>query len=174
MMKRPIHLYIFVALSTIATVLRIHGTFLSRFDETSYRALFDGAQIEGVDTLVAMAQASADFTSNSINKGLVILQLVLLLVTIFFLFKKANERASYAYIAYLFSTLIYFTYAYIGSLQIAKQYQTTDIYEATKSGALINYGFNIALFVIYFGVTAFFLFKKPKETPSVSQTSTDI
>ena len=29
-MKRPIHLYIFVALSTIATVLRSHGAFLSR------------------------------------------------------------------------------------------------------------------------------------------------
>ena len=173
-MKRPIHLYIFVALSTIATVLRIHGAFLSRFDEASYRALFDGVQVEGLDNLVAMAQASADFTSNLINKGLIILQLVLLFVTIFFLFKKANERASYAYIAYLFSTLIYFTYAYIGSLQIAKQYQTTDIYEATKSGALINYGFNIALFVIYFGVTAFFLFRKPKDTPSVVQTSTDI
>ena len=174
MMKRPIHLYIFVALSTIATVLRIHGAFLSRFDEASYRALFDGVQVEGLDNLVAIAQASADFTSNLINKGLIILQLVLLFVTIFFLFKKANERASYAYIAYLFSTLVYFTYAYIGSLQISKQFQFTEIYEATKSGALINYGFNIALFVIYFGVTAFFLFKKPKETPSVSQTSTDI
>lgn len=99
-MKRPIHLYIFVALSTIATVLRIHGAFLSRFDEASYRALFDGVQVEGLDNLVAMAQASADFSSNLINKGLIILQLVLLLVTIFFLFKKANERASYAYIAY--------------------------------------------------------------------------
>lgn len=173
-MKRPIHLYIFVALSTIATVLRIHGAFLSRFDEASYRALFDGVQVEGLDNLVAMAQASADFTSNLINKGLIILQLVLLFVTIFFLFKKANERASYAYIAYLFSTLVYFTYAYIGSLQISKQFQTTEIYEATKSGALMGYGLNIALFIIYFGVTAFFLFKKPKETPSVSQTSTDI
>ena len=69
-MKRPIHLYIFVALSTIATVLRIHGAFLSRFDEASYRALFDGVQVEGLDNLVAMAQASADFTSNLINKGL--------------------------------------------------------------------------------------------------------
>ena len=173
-MKRPIHLYIFVALSTIATVLRIHGAFLSRFDEASYRALFDGVQVEGLDNLVAIAQASADFTSNLINKGLIILQLVLLFVTIFFLFNKANERASYAYIAYLFSTLVYFTYAYIGSLQISKQFQTTEIYEATKSGALMGYGLNIALFVIYFGVTAFFLFKKPKETPSVSQTSTDI
>ena len=173
-MKRPIHLYIFVALSTIATVLRIHGAFLSRFDEASYRALFDGVQVEGLDNLVAIAQASADFTSNLINKGLIILQLVLLFVTIFFLFKKANERASYAYIAYLFSTLVYFTYAYIGSLQISKQFQTTDIYEATKSGALMGYGLNIVLFVIYFGVTAFFLFRKPKETPSVSQTSTDI
>lgn len=173
-MKRPIHLYIFAVLSSIAIVLRINTAFLSTFDEASYRALFDGVQIDGLDNLVAMAQASADFTSNSINKGLVILQLVLLLVTIFFLFKKANEQASYTYIAYLFSTLIYFTYSYIGSLQITKQFQTTEIYEATKSGALMGYGLNIALFVIYFGVTAFFLFKKPKETPSVSQTSTDI
>ena len=174
MMKRPIHLYIFAVLSTIATVLRINGAFLSHFDEAGYKALFEGVQVEGLDNLVAMAQASADFSSNLINKGLIILQLILLLVTIFFLFKKANERASYAYIAYLFSTLVYFTYSYIGSLQIAKQFQTTDIYEATKSGSLINYGFNIVLFVIYFGVTAFFLFKKPKDTPSAVQTSTDI
>lgn len=173
-MKRPIHLYIFVALSTIATVLRINGAFLSHFDEAGYRALFEGVQVEGLDNLVAMAQASADFSSNLINKGLIILQLILLLVTIFFLFKKANERASYVYIAYLFGTLIYFTYAYIGSLQISKQYQTADIYQATKSGALVGYGMNIVLFAIYFGLTVFFLFKKPKETPSVSQTSTDI
>ena len=174
MMKRPIHLYIFAVLSTIATVLRINGAFLSHFDEAGYRALFEGVQVEGLDNLVAMAQASADFSSNLINKGLIILQLVLLLVTIFFLFKKANERASYAYIAYLFSTLVYFTYSYIGSLQISKQFQTTDIYEATKSGALMGYGLNIVLFVIYFGVTAFFLFRKPKDTPSEVQTSTDI
>ena len=173
-MKRPIHLYIFVALSTIASILRIQGTFFTVFDEAKSREIFKGIEVEGVDNLVAMAKDSAAFTSNLINKGLVILLVILLAATIFFLFKKANERASYAYIAYLFGTLIYFTYAYIGSLQIAKQYQTTDIYEATKSGALINYGFNIALFVIYFGVTAFFLFRKPKETPTVSQTSTDI
>ena len=121
-----------------------------------------------------MAKDSASFTTNFINKGLVILLVILLAATIFFLFKKANERASYVYIAYLFGTLIYFTYAYIGSLQISKQYQTADIYQATKSGALVGYGMNIVLFAIYFGLTVFFLFKKPKETPSVSQTSTDI
>ena len=173
-MKRPIHLYIFVALSTIASILRIQGTFFTVFDEAKSREIFKGIEIEGVDNLVAMAKDSASFTTNFINNGLVILLFILLAATIFLLFKKANERASYVYIAYLFGTLIYFTYAYIGSLQISKQYQTADIYQATKSGALVGYGMNIVLFAIYFGLTVFFLFKKPKETPSVSQTSTDI
>ena len=174
MMKRPIHLYIFVALSTIASILRIQGTFFTVFDEAKSREIFKGIEIEGVDNLVAMAKDSASFTTNFINKGLVILLVILLAATIFFLFKKANERASYVYIAYLFGTLIYFTYAYIGSLQISKQYQTADIYQATKSGALVGYGMNIVLFAIYFGLTVFFLLKKPKDTPSVTQTSTDI
>ena len=173
-MKRPIHLYIFVALSTIASILRIQGTFFTVFDEAKSREIFKGIEIEGVDNLVAMAKDSASFTTNFINKGLVILLVILLAATIFFLFKKANERASYVYIAYLFGTLIYFTYAYIGSLQISKQYQTADIYQATKSGALVGYGMNIVLFAIYFGLTVFFLLKKPKDTPSVTQTSTDI
>lgn len=173
-MKRPIHLYIFVALSTIASILRIQGTFFTVFDEAKSREIFKRIEIEGVDNLVAMAKDSASFTTNFINKGLVILLVILLAATIFFLFKKANERASYVYIAYLFGTLIYFTYAYIGSLQISKQYQTADIYQATKSGALVGYGMNIVLFAIYFGLTVFFLLKKPKDTPSVTQTSTDI
>ena len=173
-MKRPIHLYIFVALSTIASILRIQGTFFTVFDEAKSREIFKRIEIEGVDNLVAMAKDSASFTTNFINKGLVILLVILLAATIFFLFKKANERASYVYIAYLFGTLIYFTYAYIGSLQISKQYQTADIYQATKSGALVGYGMNIVLFAIYFGLTIFFLLKKPKDTPSVTQTSTDI
>lgn len=53
-MKRPIHLYILVALSTIASVLRIQSTFFTTFDEAQYRALFEGAEIEGVDNLVAV------------------------------------------------------------------------------------------------------------------------
>lgn len=174
LMKKPIHLYIFAVLSTIATVLRVNSIFFSRFNEADYRALFQGVEVEGVDNLVAMAKASAEFAANGINKGFVILQLLLLIATIFFLFKKANEHASYAYIAYLFSTLAYFTYAYVGSLQISKIYETAEVHEFTKSSSLIAYGINIALFAIYFGVTVFFLFKKPKETPSVNQTSTDI
>ena len=82
-MKRPIHLYIFVALSTIASILRIQGTFFTVFDEAKSREIFKGIEVEGVDNLVAMAKDSAAFTSNLINKGLVILLVILLAATIF-------------------------------------------------------------------------------------------
>ncbi len=173
-MKRPIHLYILVALSTIASVLRIQSTFFTTFDEAQYRALFEGAEIEGVDNLVAMAKAGAAFSTNIINKVLTILLVLLLIATIVFLFKKANERASYTYIAYLFGTLIYFTYSYIGGLQVSKNFETAELHQLTKSGALVGYGINIALFALYFGLTVFFLLRKPKETPNMGQTSTDI
>ena len=50
-MKRPIHLYIFVALSTIASILRIQGTFFTVFDEAKSREIFKRIEIEGVDNL---------------------------------------------------------------------------------------------------------------------------
>lgn len=173
-MKKPIHLYIFAILSTIASLIRVKGSFFTTFNEEEYRAIFQGFEMEGLEDLVALSKATVEFSTNMLNKAMTVVLLLLIIAVIFFLFKKANEKASYTYIAYLFLTLIYSTYAFIGTNQISRIYETAEMHEFTKAGALTGFGINIALFVIYFGVTVFFLLKKPKETPNMGQTATDI
>lgn len=173
-MKKPIHLYILVPLSTIATILKIKGSFFTSFNEKDYRALLEGAEIEGIDQMVAQVKETTEFSANLINKGLTALLLIILVAVIFFLFKKENERASYAYVGYLFGTLIFSTYSYIASIQLSKAYETAALQEVANKTALIGYGINIALFAIYFGLTIFFLLKKPKVDPNMGQTATDI
>jgi hypothetical protein len=175
-MKKPIHLYIFAVLSLIASVLRIYTVFFSKFDEAQIRSGLEAAGITGgdLDGIIGMSKASNAFTTNIINKILVVALFAILIAAIVFLFKKANEKASYTYIAYLFGTLIYFTYSFIGTNQISKIHETAEMQGFTKSAALMGYGINILLFVIYFGVTVFFLVRKPKVTPDMSQTATDI
>lgn len=41
-MKRPIHLYIFVILSSIAVILRLFSSFVSTFNEEQLRASMQG------------------------------------------------------------------------------------------------------------------------------------
>lgn len=175
-MKKPIHLYILATLSGIASLLRIWGVFFSSFDEEMTRASFAGLQSNGVDVdqMVNVVRASAEFDTNGINKVLAIILLALIIVTIVFLFQKKNETASYSYIGYLFGTLVGSTYAYIGTKGIANLYTDELFRKSTEAGAMGMYVLRIVLFAIFFGLTVFFLVRKPKEKPSMEQTATDI
>lgn len=148
-MKKPIHLYILVVLSMISTLLKVWTTFFLAFDEEKMGEVFDPATVSALKTAFA-------FETNPANKGLVISLLVLLIATIVFLFQKKNELASYSYIAYLFGTLVRLTYFYI------------------VEQVLSSYIMGIVFFAIFFGLTVFFLVRKPKEKPSMEQTATDI
>ncbi|HEL2138489.1 TPA: hypothetical protein TZC42_000035 [Streptococcus suis] len=48
-MKRPIHLYIFVVLSSIASVLRGFNIFFAKYDEAVVRQLLQNFNVEGID-----------------------------------------------------------------------------------------------------------------------------
>ncbi|MGT2912033.1 ABC transporter permease [Streptococcus cameli] len=175
-MKRPIHLYIFMVLSTIATLFRVPTAFLATFDEDKLRKTWKG--IEGMEDqleeLITISRATNAFNTNLLNKVLVIVMVVLLIGTLVFLIKKQNEAASYTYIGYLFATLISATYVYMNTGNISRLYQDVEMQQATQAAALGVYGINIALFVVYFGLTVFFLLRKPKDKPSLAQTATDI
>ncbi|MBF0778281.1 hypothetical protein [Streptococcus cuniculi] len=148
-MKKPIHLYILAVLSMISTLIKVWTTFFLKFEEEKMGAIFDPATVSALKTAFA-------FETNLVNKAIVIILFVLLIATIVFLFQKKNELASYSYIAYLFGTLLRSTYFYIGE-HVLSQYITA-----------------IVLFSIFFGLTVFFLVRKPKEKPSMEQTATDI
>lgn len=174
-MKKPIHLYILATLAGISSLLRLWGAFFSKFDEEAMRASFASFQTNGFeDQIINVSRASIEFSTNGINKALAVILLALIIVTIVFLFQKKNETASYSYIGYLFGTLIASTYAYLGTKGVAGLYTEELLRKSTEEGALGMYVLSIVLFAIFFGLTVFFLVRKPKEKPSMAQTATDI
>lgn len=170
-MKKPIHLYIFVVLSAIASLSRLWSTFMSKFDEAMFTDM--PAEAGGADFVMVM-RATTEFQTNLINRVLAVVLLVLIVTTIVFLVKKQNETASYSYLAYLFGTLISSTYTFIGSKQVVQLYSDANLRSISETTALVVYGMSIVLFLLYAGLTLFFLLRKPKEKASVAQSGMDI
>lgn len=173
-MKRPIHLYIFVILSSIASILRLFSAFVSTFNEEQLRTYTQGAVGVDVEELILVSRETANLQNSILQKIAALVLFGLLIAVIVFLFMKKNELASYLYIGYLFSTLLLNTYNYLASKGIANLYSDAGLRDVTAAGMLGAYIINIVLFAIYFGVTIFFHLRKPKEQPSTAINSTDI
>ncbi|HEM3181146.1 hypothetical protein [Streptococcus suis] len=173
-MKRPIHLYIFVILSSIASILRLFSAFVSTFNEEQLRTYMQGAVGVDVEELILVSRETANLQNSILQKIAAIAMFGLLIAVIVFLFMKKNELASYLYIGYLFSTLLLNTYNYLAGKGIAQLYLDATMRDVTAAGMLGAYILNIVLFAIYFGVTIFFHLRKPKEKPSTAINSTDI
>lgn len=174
-MKKPIHLYILVTLSVIQSLLRGYSAFFAKYDEESTRQMFQNLNVTGVDeTIFDYMKESFLFQTNIINKALVVVLLLAVIATIVLLFLKRNEQASYTYLGYLFGTLVFSTYAFIGSKGVAQVYTDAAMRQGVESQAMLGYIFQVVLFAIYFGITIFFHLRKPKEKPSTAVNSTDI
>ncbi|MBL1125485.1 MFS transporter [Streptococcus suis] len=173
-MKRPIHLYIFVILSSIASILRLFNAFVSTFNEEQVRTAMQGAVGIDVEELILVSRETANLQTSMIQKIAAIAMFGLLIAVIVFLFMKKNELASYLYIGYLFSTLLLSTYNYLAGKGVAQLYSDAAFRDVTAAGMLGAYILNIVLFAIYFGVTIFFHLRKPKEQASTAINSTDI
>lgn len=173
-MKRPIHLYIFVILSSIACILRLFSAFVSTFNEEQLRTYTQGAVGVDVEELILVSRETANLQNSILQKIAALVLFVLLIAVIVFLFMKKNELASYLYIGYLFSTLLLNTYNYLAGKGIANLYSDAAWRDVAATGMLGTYIFKIVLFAIYFGVTVFFHLRKPKEQPSTAINSTDI
>lgn len=174
-MKKPIHLYIFVVLSSIATIMRLFGAFVPTFDEANVRSLFQGMEntIDIEETITVLRETAA-LSTNGINKAIAIISLLVLIGAIVFLFQKKNELASYTYLGYLFVAFLFNTYNYIASKNLFLLYSDELVRQTSDGTALGSYIVNIVIFAVYVGVTAFFLLRKPKEKPSTAINSTDI
>ncbi|HFI0342357.1 TPA: MFS transporter [Streptococcus suis] len=173
-MKRPIHLYIFVILSSIAVILRLFSSFVSTFNEEQVRSAMQGAAGINVEEYILVLRETANLQTSMIQKIAAIVMFGLLIAVIVFLFMKKNELASYLYIGYLFSTLLLNTYNYLAGKGVAQLYSDAAFRDVTAAGMLGVYIFYIVLFAIYFGLTVFFHLRKPKEQPSTAINSTDI
>lgn len=135
-MKRPIHLYIFVILSSIASILRLFSAFVKTFNEEQLRTAMQGAVGIDVEELILVSRETANLQNSILQKIAALVLFGLLIAVIVFLFKKKNELASYLYIGYLFSTLLLNTYNYLASKGIANLYSDAGVRDVTAAGML--------------------------------------
>ncbi|HFH9838151.1 TPA: MFS transporter [Streptococcus suis] len=175
-MKRPIHLYIFVTLSTIATLInRVWSAFFT--NPAAAEVLAEQQSSLGVGTkeeLLSLYKSLLEAQVGIFYKVFAILLLLALIVTIVFLFQKKNELASYVYIGYLFGTLIQAVYAYVTTKGLYAGIANETLRVTLEATALGTFIVGTIFFVIYFGLTVFFLLRKPKEVPSMVTNATDI
>lgn len=169
-MKKPIHLYILVTLSSIASLLKIFSTFFTYFNEES----FNGTTVEFIDVnFTEYLKETILLQTNAINKSFVVLYVLILLFVIVQLVRKKNESASYAYLGYLFATLLQATYTFVAMRGLVHILEDTLLHDSTRNQLVVSYSISVVLFAIYFAITAFFHLRKPKEEAPAPST-TDI
>lgn len=173
-MKKWTHLYVFLILSGISSLLRLWGTFMTRFDEASYRTQMESAGISVDEGTMAFMRETSLFQTNVINKVFALFLVILLIVALVFLIKKQFEKASFMYIGYLFGTLILAVYSYVGSKGLVNLYTDETMRTVANSALLGGFAVSVVLFGIYFGLTVFFHLRKPKVLPTLEQNATDI
>ncbi|WP_155963177.1 ABC transporter permease [Streptococcus ruminantium] len=172
-MKKTVHLYIFVILSSIASLLRIFNVFFSKYDETVMRQLFQN--LEGIDeAMFTFMRESISFQTNLINRAFAVVLLLTLVAVVVLLFLGKNKQASCTYLGYLIGTLLLHTYSFVGSKGLTQIYTDLTTRQIVEIQTLAFYVVNIVLFLIYFGVTIFFHLRKPKQELSETNHSTDI
>lgn len=174
-MKKPIHLYIFVVLSGIASVWRVIGAFSS--SPNTAQQLAQQQAVAGVATeaeLLAIYEPLLAFQTGIVQKIFGIVLLLLVVGAAVFLLQKKNELASYVYMGYLFGTLLMATYTFIVTRGLFSQFANETMRSIMTGTVLGSYILSVVLFAIYFGLTVFFLLRKPKETPNLTPNATDI
>ncbi len=67
-MKRPIHLYIFVILSSIASILRLFSAFVSTFNEERLRTSVQGVVGIDVEELILVSRETANLQTGIIQR----------------------------------------------------------------------------------------------------------
>lgn len=164
-MKKWTHLLVFTILSGISALVGLYGVFFGKLSEKDLAQL---GTIPDGDTLVAVLKATNALQTGLISRVLVVLLFVLLVAIVLFLVRKQEELASYTYMGYLFVTLIRSTYGYVGGKNIAQLHTDAMMRSIAEKTALFGYLGMVALFALFFGLTVFFHFRKPKPQPPVT------
>lgn len=173
-MKKWTHLYVFLVLSGISTISRLWTAFFSRFNEEQLAPLKEALPAESYNELVTIQRETIGISTGIVSKLFAVVLFAALVAVVVLLVKKQAEKASLVYIGYLFGTLLQATHVYIAMRGLANVYSDPMMRATTNQTTLVVYIFSIVLFAVYLGLTLFFHYRKPKETPSMAQNATDI
>ena len=158
-MKKPIYFYVLLVLSSISAIFSAYGVFFSKatakFPET------DNAQLAQYykETEVFLSKM------NSLNHGIlsmvvVVLSLLLLAGTWYFLLKRDIPKASYLYLGDLILGFLFSLYSFVFTRGLIASVYTSDFSRSSASfGLVVGLATAIVFFLIFAGVIVFKLFR---------------
>lgn len=149
MSKKPIYLYFLVFLSSLASLWRVRGVFLTSFQKLEETTdLGDIKDIEISNITNAVEEKLHYLNTDLTNKAFVIAMLVLLIVALLFSFRKPLA-AVLTYTLYLLTTVGYHTYGYFNSNLVAGERATEELVAVAQKSATWEYMVYLGLFALY-------------------------
>lgn len=171
-MKKTLYLSILLGTSILATLIRIYSVFFAKLNKLSNYTTGD-VEIDNLlsESAVVMEKQHA-FLTNYINKLLVIVMILTLLVSLYYLIKK-DFKAVYSYFTYLVLALISASYRFIFLKPLAQFYSDDMMKTSIYTGENYRLIFSVVIFLVYI-LIIIFNNKSKSNAESISSVGIDV
>lgn len=147
-MKKRFYLSALLSLSILSTLNRIYVTFLVPFRDLSGNLTGDAEIDAFLSESSLLAEKQYAFATSYSIRILVIAKAISLLVSLFYLIKR-DVKAIYIYLVYLLMTLAKSVCDFIVVGSFVHLYSDEMMQSTVRTGSKTNFGFSLALFLIY-------------------------
>lgn len=148
--KRPIYLWILLIISGVLSLLGVIGLFnRSGFNEEEIRSVYSQAKLSAdtVNQMVDYLKHLTEVNSSLLVSVLAVVDFLLVVLALFFFFKREIAKANYSYLAYLILKVLGVLYSYVTLTGLANRYlQDSQARTLMMIGSQVS---SIVLFIIY-------------------------
>ncbi|GGE23312.1 ABC transporter permease [Streptococcus himalayensis] len=130
MKKKPIYLYVLLAMSSLLTLWGALGQFTTTPDsvigvikESYQKQNIPETQVE---EFLKLFRKTTEFDLNTAHKVFVVVSLLLLFVALFLLIKKRLLQANLTYLGYLLLKILFMIYNFVGKNALIRSVQTSN------------------------------------------------
>ena len=168
--KRPIYLWILLILSGIISVLGVIGLFnRSGFNEEQIRQVYGQANLpaETVNQMVDYLKHLTAANSSPAVAVLAVLDFLLVVLALYFFFKREIAKSNYSYLAYLILKLIGILYSYVTLTGLANRYlQDAQARSLMMLGSQVS---SIVLFIVYVILIVLVVYKVWRQNRAIEE-----
>ena len=162
MKKKPIYLYVLLGLSTVGTLWGLFSKFTS--SDAGVKSILKQIEEPAKSQYATYFSKSAEVANSLANNFFFYGHIILLIVALFFLFRKDVFKANLIYIADVLVGLISTAYAYVVSKGIiASSFSDSTLLSAQMTGLNFSILFSVVISLIFLSIVIFKLVQQQKE-----------
>ncbi|HHU65139.1 hypothetical protein [Streptococcus sp.] len=153
-MKKTLYLSILLGTSVLATLIRVYSVFFAKLNKLSNYTTGD-VEIDNLlsESAIVIEKQHA-FLTNYINKLFVIVMILTLLVSLYYLIRK-DLKAVYSYFTYLVLALISACYRFVSLKPLVKFYSDDMMKTSIYTGENYRLVFSVVIFLVYIFIIIF-------------------